>query len=73
MKLIDEWRNAWRMFSVWMMSAAAVLQVAWTEQPELIRAVVPDSWVPYITAGLMVLGIAGRVVKQPTVSDPPKQ
>jgi hypothetical protein len=26
MTLIDNWRSAWRMFSVWMMTAAGVLQ-----------------------------------------------
>lgn len=70
MKLITEWRRAWRMFSVQLMTAAAVLQVAWTEHPEIIRAVVPDAWVPYITAGLLVLGIAGRLIKQRKVHSP---
>ena len=70
MKLITEWRRAYRMFSVQLMAVAAVLQVAWTEHPEIIRAVVPDAWVPYITAGLLVLGIAGRLIKQRKVHAP---
>lgn len=70
MRLIDEWRSAWRMFSVWMMTAAGVLQVVWDQNPEAVKAIVPASWVPYLTVGLMVAGIVGRVVKQPAVSDP---
>jgi len=72
MKLIHNWRRAWRMLSVQMMAAAAALQAAWETNPEAVKAVLPPSWVPYITVGLLVLGIAGRVVQQPKVHSEPK-
>ncbi|WP_128003470.1 DUF7940 domain-containing protein [Piscinibacter defluvii] len=64
MKLIPQWRRAWRMFSVQAMAAAGVLQVAWETHPEAIKAVVPASWVPWITVSVLLFGIAGRLVKQ---------
>ncbi len=72
MNLVANWRQAWRMASVQFMAAAGVLQVVWDQNPEAVKAVVPASWVPYITAGLMVAGIVGRIVKQPAVSGPPQ-
>lgn len=65
MKLIPNWRRAWRMLSVQAMTAAGVLQIAWETQPDAIRAVVPASWVPWITVGVLCFGIAGRLVHQP--------
>ncbi|MBX3605381.1 MAG: hypothetical protein KF788_08920 [Piscinibacter sp.] len=67
MKLIPNWRRAWRMLSVQAMTAAGVLQVAWETQPDAIRAVVPEGWVPWITAGVLLFGIAGRLVQQKKV------
>lgn len=67
MKLIPQWRRAWRMFSVQAMAAAGVLQIAWETHPEAIKAVVPASWVPWITVGTLLFGIAGRVVQQRAV------
>lgn len=69
MELIENWARAWRMLSVQMMALAGVLQVAWETNPEAIRAVIPPSWVPYITVGLLVFGIAGRLVKQPKLHE----
>lgn len=65
MRLIPNWRRAWRMVSVQAMTAATVLQVAWETQPDAIRAVVPAGWVPWITVGTLVFGIAGRLIQQP--------
>lgn len=65
MKLIPNWRRAWRMLSVQAMTAAGVLQVAWETQPDAIKAVVPSAWVPWITVGVLVFGIVGRLVHQP--------
>lgn len=64
MKIIPQWRRAWRMFSVQAMAAAGVLQVAWETHPEAIKAVVPASWVPWITVCVLLFGIAGRLVAQ---------
>lgn len=69
MKLIPNWRRAWRMLSVRAMTLAAVVQVVWETHPEAIKAVVPPAWVPWITVGVLMFGIAGRLVQQPKAQD----
>lgn len=70
MKLIDEWDKAWRMLSVQAMTAAAAIQGAWLSIPPDLKSSVPSQWVHYLTIGLLVLGVAGRLVKQDSVSSP---
>ena len=67
MKLIDNARNAWRMFSVQAMGWAIVVQAAWTELPPDLRDSLDASTVRYITIGLLVAGVLGRLVKQEAV------
>ncbi len=64
MKLVDNAREAWTWFSVQSMALAAALQGAWLAIPEDIKTQVPDNYVKALTLALLVLGIAGRLVKQ---------
>jgi hypothetical protein len=68
MRLITEWRQAWRMLSMQAMGLAAAVQGAWLGLPGDLRAMVPPHLVYYLTLALMVLGIVGRLVHQPAVS-----
>lgn len=68
MKLIDNARKAWRMFSVQAMFLAGVLQATWLSLPPDLLAQVPDSIRSGVTLALLGLGIAGRLVKQEKVS-----
>lgn len=68
MKLIDNARSAWRMFSVQAMTWAIVVQAAWAELPPDLRESLDASTVRYITIGLLVAGVLGRLVKQDKVS-----
>lgn len=68
MKLIEEANKAWRMFSVQMMSVATAVQLSWAALPSDMIASIPQQYVQYLTIGLLVAGIVGRVVKQPSVS-----
>lgn len=61
--------KAWRMLSVQAMTAAAALQGAWVAVPDDLRASVPPAYVTGITIGLLVLGVLGRLVAQPAVSE----
>lgn len=65
--LIPNWRRAWRMASMQAMFAATALQMAWEANPEAIKAVVPAQWVPWITIGMLVFGMVGRLLHQPKV------
>lgn len=70
MKLIDEWKSAWKMLSVQAMGAALAIQGAWPEIPTDLKAQLPQHLVHWVSIGLLVLGIAGRLVKQPSVQAP---
>lgn len=67
MKLISNWRKAYKMLSVQAMAFATAIQGAWAVLPEEMKATVPPQAVHWITMGLLVLGIVGRLVSQPKV------
>lgn len=64
MKLVDDARRAWRWFSVQAMALALAIQGAWEVIPADMKASIPPALVTYTTLGLLVLGIAGRLVDQ---------
>lgn len=64
MKLVDGWQEAWKWISVNCMLAATALQGAWMYIPDDLRAEVPKDIIHFVTIGLLVLGVAGRMVKQ---------
>lgn len=64
-RLIDDARRAWRLASVWIAGASAVLIGAWEALPGDMRTLLP-SWVTSTVPILLFLAvIAGRLVKQP--------
>ncbi len=63
-KLVEDWRKAWKWFSVNVMVAAAAIQGAWLQIPEDMKSHIPEALVSGVTIGLLVLGVAGRIVKQ---------
>lgn len=72
MKLIPDWRSAWRWFSVQALAAIALLPVVWPTLPPTVTEWVPESWRPWIIVALAVGGIVGRLINQnkPTPSAP---
>ena len=64
MKLIDEWKQAYRLFSVQAMALAGAIQGAWVALPDDMKTSVPPGLVHWLTIGLLVFGMAGRLVDQ---------
>jgi hypothetical protein len=64
MKLIDEWRQAWRWFSMQAMVAVAAIQGGWAAMPDDLKAHFPARLVTALSITLLLLGIGGRLVKQ---------
>lgn len=64
MNLIDNWRQAWRFLSVQAMALAIALQGVWINLPDDLRAHIPDKIALSVTAGILVLGLIGRVFQQ---------
>lgn len=66
MKLVPNARRAWKWFSMQMMALAATAQVAWESLPADALAVIPMDWRGYITLGLVVAAMLGRLIDQGT-------
>ena len=69
MKLVQEWKKCWRMFSVQAMVLVTAIQGAWVFIPPEMQAALPETWVRVITVILLVLGVVGRLIVQPKVSE----
>lgn len=64
MKLIDDWKNAWRWASINCMALAASVQGAWMYIPDDLRDNVPHHLASAITLVLLALGIIGRITQK---------
>lgn len=64
LQLVEDWRKAWRWFSVNAMVLAAAIQGAWLQIPDDMKASIPPALVSYSTITLLVLGVLGRLLKQ---------
>lgn len=69
MRLIPNWRKAWRMFSVQAQAAAVALLGTWQALPDDLRARVPEGVALGVVGALLVLGIVGRLIDQPKVQE----
>lgn len=68
-QLVEDWRKAWKWFSVNAMVGAGAIQGAWLQVPDDLKAHVPNGLVSGATIALLVLGVAGRIVKQGSEDD----
>ena len=64
MRLVDDWRKALKWFSVQIPAANAAFLLTWSQLPAKFQEALPLPWVIGIAVGLLVLGVAGRLVKQ---------
>lgn len=64
MKLIPEWREAWRMNSMQIYAVIAAIPLIWMELPQEVKDIIPPTWQPYILAGIAVAGMIGRLRDQ---------
>lgn len=68
MKLIPNWRSAWRMFSVQAQAIAIAVIGAWQAIPDDIRASIPQWGLWALLAVILVGGIVGRLIAQDEVT-----
>lgn len=70
MKLISEWREAWRWFSMHAFALIAVIPIVWMGLPPDVKSMVPDSWDKWVFVVIAVAGGVGRLVDQGTAKPP---
>ena len=64
MRLIDDWHQAWKWFSMQFVAAAGALQVALLSFPEVLRAYVPNNVMHIMVLVLLAAAVVGRLVDQ---------
>lgn len=64
MKLVEDARKAWRWFSVQAMALSVALLGGWELLPADLKASLSETQVRWTAIVLLVLGVAGRLVKQ---------
>lgn len=65
-ELIEDWKQAWKYISMWAMGAPAAFIAAYAVLPQKFQDSVPQNWILGATALSLLVGMAGRVVKQGT-------
>ena len=67
MKLVDDWKKAYKWFSMWAFAFCGSIALIWASIPADVKEMAPDSWDKWIFVLITVasvLGGAGRLVKQ---------
>jgi hypothetical protein len=64
MKLVPDWRKAWRWFSVQAFALQGIVAASWLAVPDDMRAAVASEWLAAAAIVLTVMGIVGRLVDQ---------
>lgn len=64
MRLVEEWKGAWRWFSLQAMVLSGVVQAAWDALPADLKQYLPRGLGLALSLGFLLLGVGGRLVKQ---------
>lgn len=69
MKLVDDWKQAWKWLSVNCMAVAAAIQGGWMSLSDDMRAELPKYAIHVATIAVLIAGIGGRILKQSPPDD----
>ena len=64
MRLVPEWRGAWRWFSMQAMALSVIVQAAWEALPADLKQYLPHGLGLALSLGLLAFGILGRLMRQ---------
>ena len=67
--LIPNWREGWRMLSVQIPALNTALIATWSAIPSKFQDAFPLPWLLGTVVFLLVLGVVGRMIKQPKVGE----
>lgn len=65
LRLVDDWRDAWRWYSTHCALIAFALQATWMELPPEFKASTPAWAIHAMTMVALMLGFIGRLIEQP--------
>ena len=65
MKIVSDWKQAWKWFSVQAFVVIALLPMVWAELPQDVKAMLPPEWRPWVFSIIALAGVLGRVKDQP--------
>ncbi len=68
-KLVPNWKSAWKWFSVQVMAAGVALQSVSLGFPDTVRSWLTDKETHFIALFLLIVGVMGRLVGQPSTKD----
>lgn len=69
MKLVENWKDAYRWFSVQSMVAAGAILGAWVALPDDLKASLPEWADNAVAMSVLGLGVVGRLVSQSAPND----
>ncbi|BBJ59156.1 hypothetical protein EAS17NKHM_025520 [Enterobacter asburiae] len=64
MKFVEDWRRAWRWFSVHALITAGAIPSVWVNLPGDLKDAIPPEMMGTVTAIVAVCGLIGRMVNQ---------
>lgn len=64
MRMVSDWRRAWRWYSSQAFAALAVLPAVWVSLPPDLKSYVPEAWMPWIVSAVAIGGLIGRLIDQ---------
>ena len=64
-ELVSNWRKAWTFFSMQAMAINTAFLATWAILPDDIKSGLPSWLVPFAAVFLLVIGMVGRLIKQP--------
>jgi uncharacterized integral membrane protein len=63
-KLVENWKQCWKWFSVQILAVLMVLPIVWATLPSDVKDWVPHDWQIPIVMALALAGIVGRIIDQ---------
>jgi hypothetical protein len=72
MKLIEEWKQAWKMFSVQASAIGIAIPAVYLQLPDDFKATIPHHWIVMASAITAACGLVGRLIQQTPKDEAPK-
>lgn len=71
MRLVDDWKHAWKWFSTQSMILSTAITATWATLPDDMKMSLPAWVVPTVVSFLLLAGVGGRLIDQPNVKATP--